>query len=379
MKLIYFIQALYNSGGMERVLCEKMNYLVCNYDYEIIVVTVEQMGRPVFFPLNKKIKQIHIDIDFDAHYDYNLLKKYYFHKKKQKQYRKEVQKIIDINKPDICISTGGKEIEFLTNIKNCNCKIVEMHFSINMRALSMAEKNYWSLLGKIRNWQLRKQTKHLDKLVVLTDNDAQLLKRTHSNLIVIPNPSFLKPKVTEYNSESKIAVSVGRLYYQKGYDMLLQAWEKVSLMFPDWQLHIYGQGKEEENLKKIISENNLQKSVMLKGLSNDIADVYADSSFLVLSSRYEGFPLVIIEAMTCGLPVVAFDCEFGPSSIITNYKNGILVPPENINCLAEKIIELIENEQLRKKMSIAAKENSKKYELGIIMQQWDNLFSSLIK
>jgi len=379
MKLLYFIQALYNSGGMERVLSEKMNYLYSKYGYKIVVVTVEQMGRPLFFPLNEKIELIHLDINFDAHYNFNLFKKYYFHKKKLKQYKTKAQEIINNYKPDICISLAGKEIEFFRELKTDANKVAEIHFPIKMRELSMANHNYWKLLGKFRTTQLKHQTKSLDKLIVLTQTDEQILSSTHKNVTIIPNPIVIQTKNTEYNYQSKIAVSVGRLSYEKGYDILLSTWKIIDDKFPQWQLHIYGEGVERAHLNKIIIENNLQKSVFLKGFSDDIAQVYVDSSFLVLSSRYEGFPLVIIEAMACGLPTVAFDCEFGPASIISDGENGLLSPPENIDILAEKIIQMIENQQLRMKMSTAAKETSKKYELNSIIKQWNNLFLSLKK
>ncbi|NDV47268.1 glycosyltransferase family 4 protein [Paludibacter sp. 221] len=381
MKLLYFIPALYNSGGMERVLSEKMNYLVREYNnYEIIVVTTEQLGRPVFFPLDEQIKQIHLDIDFNNHYQEPLLKKFIHHKQKLKSYKKNIIQILSEHKPDICISLCGKEIEFLYKIKDSTIKIAEIHFSMNVREQFISRKgNYlWKMLGKIRTLQLKKQTKSLDKLVVLTQNDKKQWEKTHKNIIVISNPNPLKPKEYLYNNESRTVISVGRLDYQKGYDRLIDTWKIVAEKYPDWQLNIFGSGEDKNALTKQIKQNHLEKDIHLKGISNKIEEEYYKSSFYVMSSRYEGLPMVLIEAMACGLPAISFDCEHGPREIIVNDMNGFLVPAFDINGLAEKIILLIENEEKRIEMSFNAYETVKTYNISAIMKQWDTLFHSLI-
>ena len=379
MKLLYFIPALYNSAGMERVLSEKMNYLVREYNYDVAVITTEQMGRPVFFDLDERVRQIHLDIDFNADFDSPLIKKYFRYQQKFKLYRKRFEETIAELRPDVCISLCGKEIEFFYKVKCDALKIAEVHFAMNFRTQFITRKNnaLLNLLGKIRTKQLIKQTKALDRMIVLTPHDKKQWDKTHNNVEVISNPNPLKIKSSSYSRESKAIVSVGRLDYQKGYDMLIDVWKIVAQKYPSWKLNIFGNGEWEDLLKEKIQENNLEEQISLKGVSTNIEKEYLDSSFYVMSSRYEGLPMVLIEAMACGLPIISFDCEHGPRDVIKNNETGFLVPTFDIELMAKKIIFLIENETIREEMSLASVERAKKYDLTTIMEKWKHLFEKM--
>jgi len=379
---MYFIPALYNHGGMERVLTQKVNFLSDILGYEVIVVTTEQMSKPCYFKLSDNIRLIHLDINFNEHYDLPIITKFLLHKKKLRKYKQEIILLLKEIQPNILISLGGKEIDFLYKLKTKASKICEMHFSMNVRRqflLSRKDGILWPLLGSIRTHQLIKATKKLDKVVVLTDQDKEQWVRTHNNIIRIANPSpfHINPNPNPYQIDSKVAISIGRLDEQKGYDKLIDAWTIVAKKHPQWKLNIFGTGELDETLRKQIISNGLRDIVNLKGATKKIEGEYMSGSFYVMSSLFEGLPMVLIEAVTFGLPIVSFDCEWGPREIVENGYNGYLVPAGDVHVLANKIIELIEDPEKRMVMSDNAKEISKRYTLSIIMKEWEDLFMQI--
>lgn len=379
MKIAYCIPSLYNSGGMERILTAKINHLANLKKYEIFVITTDQKGRLIKFPLDERIKLIHFNLDFESHYNDNLIIKYLHHKRKIHLYKQKLKEFIDSEKIDICISMGGKEIEFLSRLPVKCKKVAEMHFSMNFREQFLVARHsglIWKLLGKIRTQQLKGCTKKLDKLIVLTKSDKKQWEKTHKNVEQIPNFIPFNNTIISSTKHKKV-ITVGRLDAQKGYDMLIEAWRYVTAKHPDWELNIYGIGEWEEMLQNKINKYNLKNQVHLKGSTENIISKYIESSIYVMSSRYEGFGMVLIEAMSCGLPVVSFDCEFGPSEIIENGIDGFLVENKNIIQLAEKINILIENDKLRKEMGEKAFINAKRFSKETIMDQWIELFKSL--
>lgn len=380
MKLLYFIPALYNHGGMERVLTQKVNYLAEYMDYEIDVITTDQKNLPCAFSLSDKVRLFHLDLDFSDHYDQSIIRKMISHYTKLRKYKKEIYKILETEKPDILISLGGKEIDFLYKLRTDAKKVCEMHFSMNVRKQFLYSRKHcfvWELIGSVRTYQLKKVTKKLDKLVVLTNQDKVQWELTHKNVLHIVNPNPFVA-LSGKKAESKTVISVGRLDAQKGYAFLIDAWKLVVEKHPDWKLNIFGTGELKQELKNKIIMLDVEDKIELKGLSKEIEKEYLSASFFVMSSLYEGLPLVLLEAMACGLPVVSFDCEWGPREVIQNEKNGFLVPVKDYMKLADKINLLIENPQLLKEMSAEAVETSKKYDITKVMEQWDEMFKSLI-
>lgn len=381
MKLLYCIPSLANAGGMERVLSEKVNYLVNLRNYEITIVTTDQKDKDVWFALDNRIRLVHFNIDFDAHYAEIFLFKYIMHRRKLKIYKCRLAHLIKDLGVNICISLCGKEIDFLSDL-DVNCKkIAEIHFSMNNRKqfiTSHYKGIFWRFLGDFRTLQLRKATKGLDKLVVLTKADQQQWEQTHNNIVQIPNPNpFLNKDISKLLT--KRVISIGKLDAQKGYDMLVEVWRLVAIKHPDWILNIFGEGEWEHFLRDRINELNLSGKINLCGNTIDVVSNYLDSSIYVLSSRYEGMPMVLIEAMSCGLPIVTFDCEYGPGEMVIDGENGFLVPLEDLTKLAEKICVLIENESLRIEMGAKSFEYAKLYSKQPIMNRWIDLFNQIYK
>lgn len=379
MKLLYCIPSLSNPGGMERVISEKVNYLINLPNYEIFIVTTDQLGLPLRFELDYRIQLVHLDIDFNGHYNQNLINKYFLHKKKLREYKTILQSLLEKFDIDICISLCGKEIDFLHKLPIKCKKVAEIHFSMNFRKQFLTARKrgvFWTWLGDIRTWQLKQSVRKLDKLIVLTKHDEMQWKQTHSNIQLIPNPNPMR-NTTVSTLDNKRVITVGKLDAQKGYDMLVDVWSIVAQKYPDWKLDIFGVGEWQEMLENKISESHLNSSVRLCGSTTNVCEEYLNSSIYVMSSRYEGLPMVLIEAMSCGLPLVSFDCEYGPSDLVIDGENGFLVKPFDIDEMARRICLLIENESLRLKMSKVCLESVKQFSTKEILKQWISLFDDL--
>ncbi|MGW1026472.1 glycosyltransferase family 4 protein [Streptomyces sp. NPDC002577] len=217
-----------------------------------------------------------------------------------------------------------------------------------------------------------------DAVAVLTERDredyAQLLPGTR--VIRIPNAVHSLDQVPSRH-DSKIAVAAGRLFPQKGFDMLIPAWARLVEKYPDWQLRIYGSGEKKAELRALIEEHHLYNHVFLMGHTDRLDDELAKASLYVLSSRFEGLPMVMIEAMSHALPVVAFDCPTGPADVLTHGLDGLLVPPEDIDALADGMARLMADQELRAEMGTAALLTAGSYGPDAVHHRWEALFTEL--
>jgi Glycosyltransferase len=270
------------------------------------------------------------------------------------------------------------DVSFITDINDGSKKILEIHFS-KFKRLQYGRKGLWALADKYRTKQDEKLVKKFDKFIVLTKEDASYWGNL-KNMQVIYNASPFKTDLIS-PLENKKVIAIGRYTYQKGFDMLLKTWEQVNKHLPDWNLNIIGDGEPNEisQLKTLIDKYNISNSVTLVKPTSNIEKEYLSSSLLVMSSRYEGLPMILIEAQTFGLPIVAFDCKCGPKDVITNGVDGYIVPQGDITAFSEKIMTIIENEDLRKKMGERAKLASKRFNEDVIMQQWITLFKEVLQ
>ena len=378
MKIVYIYSQLTISGGADRVLTDKANYLA-EHDYDITIITESQMGRPVVFPLSPKVKLIDMGIDFDKQYGHNILYRGFLYLRFIHIYKEKLKKILFKIKPDIVITLMGRSLDFITSIQDGSLKIGETHTTKkHLRSYHLLEEKggiHKYLAQYLRKKQIS-SAKKLDALVLLTKQDEKDwhdVKKTY----VIPNAM---PHIhTESSSlTNKQAIMVGRYNEAKGYEYITEAWETVHKRHPDWILNIYGSGEMRDDVERWIKERNLQDTMIMHEPTIHIMEKYTESSICVLSSRYEGFSLVIMEAMSCGVPCVSFDTPFGPRNIITDGEDGILVDYLNTKALADNICNVIEDENLRKRLGMNAKKNIQRFSQEIIMQQWQNLFHSLI-
>ena len=376
-KLVYCTPSLYVAGGLERVLTLKANYFAEHYQYDITIILTDGKGKPYYYPLSNKIKVINLDINFEELWSCSFFKKVILYLKKQRIFRRKLIKELMSIKPDITISLLRREINFITQINDGSKKIGEIHVNrANYRNFEVGDNLFLkNLFARFWMNSLTKKLKKLDRFVVLTEED-RLQWHELKNVMVIPDPLSFHPMSVSPLS-SKRVIAVGRYVYQKGFDLLLQAWSVVEKRCLDLELVVYGQGIREPYeilLDKLKIDRN---RCHLNGPTADIEREYLNSSIFVLSSRFEGFGMVIVEAMACGLPVVAFDCPCGPKDIISDGINGILIEKENVEKLAKGIISVAESPNLAKKIADNAQRHSHDYDINSVADKWKCLFEGL--
>lgn len=379
MKILYLYTSLTTVGGADRIITQKANYLADEMGYDVYILTDSQNGRELSFPLSNSVHHIDLDINFDRQYKYNFFVRFFIYRHLMKQYRKKLIEYIKTIKPNIVISTMGRDMDFLNDLKDGSKKIGESHISRKyMRNFHLLENKGGIHRQIARYWRNKqeKSIKKLDAFVVLTKDDEANWKEVR-NSIIIPNPMTLEPDTISHCTGKRV-ISVGRFSEQKGYDLLIKAWQTVAESYPDWTIEIYGEGELHDELERQIHESHLEKQVKLCAPVSNIIEKYLDSTFYVMSSRFEGFGLVLMEAMNCGLPCISFNCPSGPAEIIKDGEDGLLVENGNIQVLANSICYMIENETERIRMGRNAKNNIQRYSKSSIMKQWDNLFKSLM-
>lgn len=376
MKIIYCTHSTCNPGGMERVLLNKVTYLSQLPGWKVAVVTTDQHQRPPFYPFPEKVRMTDLGINYSEDNGKGAWKKITGYLRKRKEHKRKLTALLLKEKPDIVVSLYPSESSFIPDIKDGSKKVLELHYCKFFR-LQYGRKGLLGWIDKLRTRQDEQIVRRFDKFVVLTNEDRGYWGNL-PNIEVIPNAAM---HVSDAYSDvmNKRVIAVGRLDYQKGFDRLVQAWQLVrhTGKFIDWKLDIFGQGEWREMLQQMIDKAELQDSVRLNRPTKQIGEEYVKSDMLVMSSNYEGFPMVMIEAMACGLPVVSFDYKCGPKDIIQPGINGLLVPNGDIQALADAMMKVMEDEAYRKMLSLNARKVVDTYSEQAVMSQWIRLFTSI--
>ena len=355
MTLLYITNGINGSGGLERVLSIKASLLAEEYGYNVHVLVLNNAHTNPFYEFSSTLKFHSIEVGGTPINYFN-------------SYKNGIQKIVDQIQPDmISVCDDGLKGFFLPRFIKTPAKwIYERHASV---LLNTDNGFKGKLQRQFMNWNIRQ----FDQFVVLTPSNIKEWKG--NNIIAIPNPISFESLNTSSLENKKIIV-VGSHSYNKGYDLLLKVWRNIEQIYMDWELNIYGKIDKNETFVRMRDEMNLQNVKFHEPVKN-IKDNYLESSIMLLTSRSEGFGMVLIEAMECGLPCVSFDCPSGPADIIKNDEDGFLINLEDVNAMTDKISLLIENKELRKSMGAKAKENVKRYSQHEIVKQWDELFKTL--
>lgn len=377
MKVLYSISALNNVGGMERILTQKANYLADTVGYDVVIVTTEQLGKKPYFPLSSRVRIIDLNVNYGEESNRrNPILKMIWKGLHKPEHKRKIKKVIYNEKPDIVITLFNKDIGFLPSIKDGSKKIAEFHFSHNYK-ITEARNFLLKLSQKIRMNIWRRELLKFDKFVVLTQED-KLLWGNMPNIVVIPNFIPQMPSIAS-NIETKRVIAVGRISYQKGFDLLVKAWDLVNKELPSWNLDIFGKEEkigEQRTLQELIDNLGLSDKIHLNAPVKNIGAEYCKSSIFVLSSRYEGLPMVILEALSYGLPVISFECECGPKDIINNTV-GELVRNGDVKKLARVLIKNMKDFRGLKEKGANAKDLAQNYTADNVMQKWVSLFQTL--
>ncbi len=379
MKIVYCINQLENIGGIQRITIAKANALSEIQGNEVTIVAAFYRKRNSSISINPCVKVIDLDVHYYEDHGRSRIGALLYYNKKRKEHKHKLEKALNNLSPDVVISVGGTDKNFLPSLKISSHPVFirEMHFHKYYRrvlATGFYEK-FLAMVGEFFDYHFN--INKYDRIVVLTEEDRKDNWKNNPKVVVIPNPITEIP-YRQSSLKNKVVIAAGGLVKQKNFPSLISAWVDVNRHCPDWKLKIFGDGEKHKELQNQIDSNNLSDSVLLCGFTDHIFEEMADASIFVLSSLCEGFGLVLIEAMSCGLPVVSYDCPCGPKDIITNGQDGILIPFGDEKRLAEGLITLMFNESLRKSISRLALMQSRYYYLDRIIDLWMNLLRELV-
>ena len=380
MKILYIINKMKDLAGIERILSCKMNYLSENTDHSIFLATYEQQDSPLSFQLHSNIIYIPMDSPIPQRSKFSFVRWLIAYFYTRILFQRQFNNLLNSIHPDIVISTVYS-YEILDLIINVSHKkgiktILESH--VKGDTISLAKYQYNRILFKLFTmWDHRimKSLKNCNCIVSLTKEDASYWDIYTKNVKIIPNILTISPKRVN-NYSNKRVIAAGRFSHQKGFDLLLEAWHLINKKHTDWNLYIFGNG-DRLPYQTIVNQYKMNFNVHLLPATDDIVEEYSKSSIFVMSSRFEGFGLVLAEAMSCGLPCISFDCPYGPRDIITDREDGILVENGNVELLAQQLELLMSKPSLRQNMGLKAAKNIARYKPESIMNQWESLFYSI--
>tara|TARA_R110002050_G_scaffold154366_7_gene282268 strand:+ start:1042 stop:2121 length:1080 start_codon:yes stop_codon:yes gene_type:complete len=357
-RLLYITTNLNSSGGVAKVLSVKLNHLVKEYFYDIHIINTHGDTNNLFYVFDDKIS-IH-----SITKNYSKISRWVYYSKILDN------KIKEIN-PDIIINcdNGLKGALFPFLYTGKVPLIFENHGSKNVKEDTITG----NLKLQLKDFLFSRSVNKYYKIVVFQhlENAWQT-----DNIKVIHNPIGFEIPAKSASLTKKVAIAVGRISYEKGYDMLIEIWNLVIKKHPEWQLHVYGEGNS-KHLQKQIKKLAISDSILFFKPTLNIKEVYLNASMLLNTSRYESFGLALIEAMACGLPVLAFKNTAGPKIYIKDRNNGFLIEKINLIEYANMVVSLIEDRSEMKRVGETAKESVKIYRTENIIRQWHELFQSV--
>lgn len=363
MKIVFLIDQFYKHGGIEKILSQKLNYLVKNKSYEVILVTINQNQKSFVYQLDKNVK--HYDLAIDYRFD-----KSYYHPVnwiKLLTHYLRLKKIFKLILPDVAVSVQFFPDQYFLPFLKVKKTIKEIHFMGDAIKGGLNKLDYFLFHKIIPNYS---------HLVLLNKDELKFYTR-FKNIEVIPN--FIESPNENIQDElirEKVIISAGRLAPVKQFNHLIEAFSKIAYKYPDWTLEIYGDenGVSKHELKSLVKNNNLDKQIFILSATPNITNIMSKSSIFALTSKTECFPMVLLEAQQAGLPIISYDCKYGPKNIINHLSDGLLVLDQNIDDFANKLDLLIKDEGLRNKLRKNAVENAKRFEENEIMKKWISLF-----
>jgi len=369
MKIVFSIDQTYLHGGIEKVLAEKVNYLVGELDYEVIIVTIHQNNKADCYAMDPNVQRVDLNIPYNRNVSYFSKQNLFFIPRHYKALKKTMQLLA----PDIWVVCNfGVDFFFNTRIaRKLKIPIIKEFHGSEYKRLENKSLGDGSLLQKIQYTQEARY----DALVVL--NPSEKVFFTSNNVVIIPNPLQLSD--VRCDSASKKVLAAGRLAPVKRFDKLIEIWAVIHTQFPDWQLDIWGPSylDTHQQLNTLITSLGLEKVVHIRGSVQDIQTVIQEYSIYAMTSETECFPMILLEAQSVGMPIVAYDVPTGPKSIVMHQQNGLLVTNDKKTAFVLALKSLMGDEARRTDFGKMGVKNSRNYAPEMVMKQWVELFEKL--
>ena len=377
MKLMYFIPLLSPMGGQERTLTDKANYLV-SQGHEVTFVTYEHNG-PLVYPLDGRAHHIDLACHFYSIYKYPVWKRFHKALMLKHEFRKRMRDVLSRSRPDVIVIAIPNTENFICDVMALagdTPVLIESHLAQGRQIFNRGIAEKWLYIFQNPMKAVRKA----QLLVALTQSDSECWRKQGVKQVkVIPNPVTCYPNQLPPASAHlpNRIICVGRLARQKRFDRMINAFSLIADKYPEWYVDIFGEGELHDQLQQLIIDKNLEGRIRLQSPTSQIYAQYQSSQFFVLSSDFEGFGLVIVEAMACGIPVVVTDCPYGPSEIVEDGVSGLVTKLDEQD-LAEKIEWMISHEAERSSMGVKAYEAAARYRKEIVMKEWEQAYLSVI-
>ena len=373
MRIAFVLRAVILTGGIERIIVEKMNWLA-ERGHDVILITYEQGLHPMSFQLHPSVHHVDVDCRFFTVYNHPFLFRPFFIFKMRQKFKKRLQAIIADYGLDIIVMPHNiKEFQYvIASMSSVVSVVYESHSASaefvqgGMLRILMNNICFFPMLRKIK------------LVIALTKGDSMFWKRHCNHVQTVVNPlSSYHDSIEVCSKEEGRILYVGRLHPIKRIDRLIQAFSLIANKYPLWHIDIFGEGEEKNRLSRMISDYGLTERIIIHSPVPSIFEEYRRSQFLVLSSDSEGFSLVIIEAMSCGIPVVSTDCPYGPREIIDDGKTG-LMSCMKADDLATKMEWMITHEAERQEMGLLAHQTVSRYEKNKVMEEWEKTYQSAL-
>lgn len=370
MKIFYCIPSLHKPGGMERILTAKANWLA-EKGHDVTFVLTEGSQQPPYFPLHPAIKTIDLDIRYNEDTGVNPMSWHINHFRRRRHHARALTELLMRQRPDVAVSTFEEEAPLLWRIADGSRKVAEFHFSHGHRLMEN-RRGIRKFIDRMRTYSDGRTAARYDAFVVLTDRDKAYWPAM-PGIRVVPNFPASQPDLFTDHTPKRV-IAAGRLVPQKGFGRLIEIWSRVAHDFPDWRLDIFGDGPLRSELQAQIDSLGIAGSATLRKPVKNLYAEMAQSSIYAMTSVYEGFPMVLVEAASAGLCPVSFDIDCGPSSVIADGQNGFLIADNDFDTYAARLRELMSSEPLRRKFGMSARASASRFARNEIMQTWLRIF-----
>ena len=382
MRILIIHRSFALVGGAERVISDKANYLA-NAGHQIMLISYEQGQHKMPYDLHSSVGYMDLDCRFFTLSKYpSLLRLYHFLRLRFK-FRKSLHDVILSFKADVVVMASDWQtlIDVVLDASGSVPVIAEFHnaYDYVMRNVEVSGSMLKIKVAKAYYWNTLKHLKRCASLIALTNVDAKNWKKHFKNVVVIPNPlSYYPDVVDDIAKDNGRIIFVGRFNHEKRIDRLIDAFRLIADKYPDWHVDIFGEGNEKQKMLNQIKNLKLDGRVIIHEPTKSIYDEYKRSEMLVLCSEHEAYSLVLVEAMSCGVPCVSFDCPVGPGEIIDDGVTGRLAKNGDVQDLASKIEWLIVHESERKEMGKKARESAANRRLSIVMSEYEMLLKNVM-